>query len=68
LLGSVNLTNYGIPGAEIREIKNIELNVLKLDDTPDLVTLFTGVNDIIVGATVENFENDLNSIFNPRLY
>ncbi len=55
------LLNLGIPGAEIREIKNIELPLL-LEGDPDLVTIFTGGNDLVGGVSVEDFETDLGTL------
>lgn len=61
---STNLLNYGIPSAEIGAIRDVELKLLDLGHKPDLVTLFTGSNDIIAGASASDFERDLDSILN----
>ena len=60
---STELLNLGIPGAEADEIKNIELEaLLGVQDTADLVTIFTGPNDIVSGRAVENFEGNIQTI------
>lgn len=58
----VDLDNLGLPGAEIGEIDNLEVQLLKLD-IPDLITLTTGANDLIDGDAVDGFESDLNGLF-----
>lgn len=56
------LENLGIPGAEIDNIKNLEFPFLDRDE-PNLVTLSTGVNDIIDGDDpVAFFEEDLKEL------
>src|SRR5690606_28631630 len=60
---NVKLQNLGIPGAEIDEIDNIEIQLLKLT-SPDLVTISVGGNDIISGTSPESFESALNGLFN----
>jgi len=61
---SVNQMNYGIVDLEIGAIRDVELAALDLGFTPDVVTLFTGANDIIAGASAASFENDLDAILN----
>ncbi len=56
-----SLTNLGIPAATIREIEDVELPAA-VDTEPNLVTLWTGANDIIDGEEVEDFESRLNEI------
>jgi lysophospholipase L1-like esterase len=58
---SVSLSNLGIPGATVGDIDNLEVQLLKLDK-PDLITLSTGANDIIVGDGVVGFESDLKGL------
>lgn len=57
----VGLLNLGIPAAETDEIQNIALPVAK-EEEPELVTIFVGVNDIVAGEPIENFQNDLSEI------
>lgn len=58
---SVNLTNLGIPTGEAREIENLSLPIaIRID--PELLTLWTGSNDIIGGDSVEGFEARLSNI------
>jgi acyl-CoA thioesterase-1 len=57
----VDLENLGIPGAEIGNIDNLELPLLDRDN-PELVTLFTGANDLIGGDDAGQFEIDLQSL------
>ena len=59
--GKVDLDNLGLPGAEIGDIDNLEVQLLKLDD-PDLITISTGANDLIDGDPVDGFESDLNGL------
>ena len=58
----VDLENLGIPGAEIGEIENIELEILKRSAQPDLITLSTGANDLVAGDTVSSFEVGLANV------
>lgn len=52
------LENLGIPGAEISQLNNAERPLAELDN-PDLITVFTGVNDLIDGDDPGQFEEDL---------
>ena len=56
--------NYGVPDIEIGGIRDVELKLLDRGHKPDVVTLFTGGNDIIAGSTPSHFETDLTSILN----
>ena len=58
----VALENLGIPGAQIAQIKNIEVEILKRSAQPDLITLSTGANDLIAGDDVVSFEADLRAV------
>lgn len=60
--GKVDLDNLGIPGAEVGDIDNLEVQVLKIT-SPSLITLSTGANDLIDGDSIEGFESDLNGLF-----
>jgi len=55
------LTNLGIPGAEIDDIKDSSLKIAKLKD-PDLITLFTGGNDLVGGSSPVDFESKLGEV------
>lgn len=55
------LTNVGIPGAQINFIRDTELQLAKEKD-PDLITIFVGPNDIIDGVGVDTFEENLQAI------
>lgn len=59
----VVLENLGIPGATADEIEDVALQLANILDTPELVTLWVGSNDIVAGRTVEEFEGDLQAIF-----
>ena len=52
------LENLGIPGAEISQLNNIERPFADFDD-PDLITVFTGANDLVDGDDPAQFEEDL---------
>lgn len=58
----VSLLNTGIPTADIPAIKKAAQNALKRDVDYDLVTIWTGANDLIGGANVNEFEEDLGGI------
>ena len=58
----VNLLNLGIPTADIPAIKKTAKAALKRDTEIDLVTIWTGANDLIGGNDVGEFEKDLESI------
>lgn len=55
------LINLGIPGAKIDLIKDTALKIATEED-PDLVTLFTGPNDITDGNSPSDFESDLREL------
>ncbi len=58
----VNLLNLGIPTADIPAIKKTAKAALKRDTEIDLITIWTGANDLIAGDDVKDFEEDLESI------
>ncbi len=58
----VNLLNLGIPTADIPAIKKTAKAALKRDKQIDLVTLWTGANDLIAGDDIKDFEEDLQGI------
>lgn len=57
----VGLTNLGVPGGEIDEIKQVAEG-LSDGINPELVTVFVGANDVAAGITPESFQNDLESL------
>jgi lysophospholipase L1-like esterase len=61
-LDTVNLINLGIPGAEIDRIAESGRTFLQARARPDIVTLWTGANDIIGGRLVGDFEPDLGNL------
>jgi len=58
----VNLLNLGIPTANSPAIKKTAKTALKRDTEIDLVTIWTGANDLIAGDDVGDFEEDLEYI------
>jgi len=54
----VTLTNLRIPGLQVDEIEAIELPVAK-ELNANVVTIFTGSNDLIAGRSSKSFESDL---------
>lgn len=58
----VSLLNLGIPTADIPAIKKTAQKALKRDVEYDLVTIWTGANDLIGGGRVNEFEEDLAGI------
>ena len=58
----VSLLNLGIPTADIPAIKKTAQKALKRDVEYDLVTIWTGANDLIGGGKVNEFEEDLAGI------
>ncbi|HEX2116548.1 MAG TPA: GDSL-type esterase/lipase family protein [Alphaproteobacteria bacterium] len=61
-LKTVNLINLGIPGAEIDRIAESARTFLQARARPDIVTLWTGANDVIGGRLVADFEPDLGNL------
>lgn len=59
--GSTKLINLGIPGAEADVIEDIELP-LAVEENPDIVTIWTGSNDLVGGRTQQAFETDVRDI------
>lgn len=58
----VSLLNTGIPTADIPAIKKVARKALKRDVDYDLITIWTGANDLIGGSDVKDFEKDLESM------
>ena len=61
-LKAVNLINLGIPGAEVDRIAESARVFLQARARPDIVTLWTGANDVIGGRLVADFEPDLGNL------
>jgi acyl-CoA thioesterase-1 len=61
-LKTVNLINLGIPGAEVDRIAESARQFLQARARPDIVTLWTGANDIIGGRLAADFEPDLGNL------
>jgi lysophospholipase L1-like esterase len=59
---TANLINLGIPGAEIDRIAESARVFLQARARPDIVTLWTGANDVTGGRLVEDFEPALGTM------
>ena len=59
---SVDLLNLGIPGAQVGEIDEAFQKSIQSGNRPDLVTLWTGSNDLIHGADPAEFEAKLRTL------
>ena len=58
----VDLLNLGIPTADIGAIENVARTALIAGVQKDLVTLWTGPNDVVGGNDPEDFEDSLETI------
>ena len=58
----VDLTNLGVPGALADDILDVLEIALAIGARPDLVTLWTGANDLTQGRSPEEFRADLDTI------
>jgi len=58
----VELTNLGVPGALADDIAEVLHLALATGIDPDLVTVWTGANDLTRGRTPEEFAADLDAI------
>ncbi len=58
----VDLINLGIPGAEADRIGDSARVLLESGARPDIVTLWTGANDVIAGRPAADFESDLDNL------
>lgn len=61
-IDDVHLVNLGIPAGDVAAIENALELFLATGRDPDLVTLWTGPNDVIRGDDPEDFEGDLEDI------
>lgn len=59
--GSTQLINLGVPGAETDVVEDVELP-LAVEANPDIVTIWTGSNDLVSGRTQQAFETDVRDI------
>lgn len=58
----VELTNTGIPGALADDILDVLRLALLIGTRPDMVTLWSGANDLTQGRSPEDFWRDLESM------
>lgn len=58
----VRLLNLGIPGGSTRDLRQALQLALRREVKPDLVTIWTGANDVISGQAPEDFEKELSAI------
>ncbi|MBN8548091.1 MAG: hypothetical protein J0M12_02120 [Deltaproteobacteria bacterium] len=56
-----NLDNLGVPGIEIGGIVDVE-KPLATRANPDLITLFTGGNDLVDGTSASDFQEKLDGL------
>jgi acyl-CoA thioesterase I len=57
------LANVGVPGANTEQLDQALELFLSSGVEPDLVTVWTGANDVIQGRDTDDFEGDLDDIF-----
>jgi acyl-CoA thioesterase I len=57
------LANVGVPGANTEQLDQALELFLSSGVEPDLVTVWTGANDVIQGRDTDDFEGDLEDIF-----
>jgi lysophospholipase L1-like esterase len=60
--GDVRLLNLAIPGGSTRDLRQALQLALRKEVKPDLVTLWTGANDVINGQAPEDFEKELSAM------
>ena len=59
---NVRLLNLGIPNGTTRELRQALQMALGKELKSDLVTIWTGANDLVRGQAPEDFENDLSAL------
>jgi lysophospholipase L1-like esterase len=59
---NVRLLNLGIPNGTARELRQALQMALGKELKSDLVTIWTGANDLVRGQAPEDFENDLSAL------
>jgi len=57
------LANVGVPGANTEQLDQALALFLSSEVEPDLVTVWTGANDVIQGRDADDFEGELEGIF-----
>jgi lysophospholipase L1-like esterase len=57
------LANLGLPGANTEQLDQTLELFLTSEIQPDLVTVWTGANDVIQGRDADDFEGDLDDLF-----
>jgi acyl-CoA thioesterase-1 len=57
------LANLGVPGANTEQLDQALALFLSSEVEPDLVTVWTGANDVIQGRDADDFEGELEGIF-----
>jgi acyl-CoA thioesterase I len=57
------LANLGIPGANTEQLDGALETFLRSEVDPDLVTVWTGANDVIRGEDADDFADELEAIF-----
>jgi acyl-CoA thioesterase-1 len=57
------LANLGVPGANTEQLDQALALFLRSEVEPDVVTVWTGANDVIQGRDADDFEGDLEAIF-----
>ena len=57
------LANLGVPGANAEQLEGALELFLRSEVEPDLVTVWTGANDVIQGRDADDFADDLENIF-----
>jgi lysophospholipase L1-like esterase len=62
-LDQVFLANLGVPGASTEQLDAALELFFETDVEPGLVTVWTGANDLIRGEDADDFEDDLEAIF-----
>jgi acyl-CoA thioesterase-1 len=60
--GNVRLLNLAIPGATTRDLRQSLQLALQKNVKPELVTIWTGANDVIDGLAPEDFEKELSAL------
>ncbi len=58
---TTSLTNFGIPTADVDEINRAAQAITRLEN-PDLITVFTGANDISGGMEAAEFRSELHDM------
>lgn len=59
----VLLANLGVPGASTAQLDDALELFFESDVEPGLVTVWTGANDVISGEDADDFQDDLESMF-----